>query len=589
MTQKIKLSLIQTMAEMYDSALQDTGVTLLKRGACTLVLFAGIVSMGWGQTIRTDFPVSDRSATQRNDSATRTESAVRSGSVLTSSADYLTGLPAVPRQVERIAQIAPNRPLLPKTESSQSSPAPQEKMSPPIPEVSNRPQPSESQRPTFSSALPVPQVIESSHIPYVVPNEGAMGTESLEAAQERAVSMSRQLQAGNFKTESARQKIEAARGVGLPKLANTTVAMALNEEPVVTSEADLSRIMPTLGPLQVNTPVAEKEFTASVTSVTIPLYLGGRVRAMIDSATALTSALQSGEQIDELDLRLKVAETYFLVLRVRSLLQIAQEAEKTAAAHLRDANRYYETGVFTKNVVLAAEVAHSNAQQDVIKVSNAVNLAQAAYNRLLWRNLHAPVSVMDLEIPPTSGPLEPLTGMALRCRPELAALAAQSQAHMAQGRVQMANVRPQVALVGAHTYVQDRYLDPNSNFVGALGVTWVPFDGGTSRAMRESSNLESLSAAKRYEDTKTAIELQVYQCWLNEQETRTRVDVAQKATVSADENLRVVNRCFREGLVNHTEVLDAQTLRTAAWTRYAHARYDAIMATWQLRRATGNL
>ena len=55
------------------------------------------------------------------------------------------------------------------------------------------------------------------------------------------------------------------------------------------------------------------------------------------------------------------------------------------------------------------------------------------------------------------------------------------------------------------------------------------------------------------------------------------------------ENLRVVNRGFKEGLIGHTEVLDAQTMRTQAQNNLANARYDAILATYHLQRAVGQL
>ncbi|MDO5565501.1 MAG: TolC family protein [Planctomycetia bacterium] len=407
---------------------------ILRMGAGLLAVLAGTVSVVSAQT--------------EPNLQVEAESVARSGSILTSSDNYLTGMPVVHRQTEKLAQVSPNPQSnqVPNPSTVQLGPVKTTDYAAPMFPSSDSQ--ARIELPGIPSSAPVPAPIESTPVPYVAPTNAAIPTETLEAAQERAVSMSRKLQASGYKTDSARQKIAAARGVGLPKLANTTVAMALNEEPVVTSEADLSQLIHGLPPIQVNTPVAEKEFAASVTSVTIPLYLGGRVRAMVDSATALTSALQSGQQIDELDLRLKVAETYFMVLRVRSLLQIAQEAERTAAAHLKDAKRYFETGLVTKNVLLAADVAYSNTRQDVVKANNAVQLVQAAYNRLLWRNLQDPVSLADMDIPVLSGPLEPLTGMAVRCRPELAALAAESQALAAQGRVQQANVLPQVALVG---------------------------------------------------------------------------------------------------------------------------------------------
>ena len=416
-----------------------------------------------------------------------------------------------------------------------------------------------------------------------VPTANAAPGETLEEAWTIALSNSRQLQARRFETNSATYKIEAAKGLRRPKVANSTALTSLDKQPMFHTDLDLGPF----GSLGLDMPMMDKDFMSSVTSVTVPLYLGGRVHAMIQSASSLATALESGEKIEELDLKYKVAETYFLVLRVQQLLKVAQEAETTTASHEKDAQRLLSNGIVTKNVLLAAQVAHAEARQNVIKANNSLKLSEAAYNRLLWRSLDAPVLLQETDIPPVSTDLESLTATALRLRPELRALAAKSQALAAQSKVHRAARLPQVAIVGAHTYLEDKAINPNSNFSASLGMVWVPYDGGTSRAQQDSAMMEAQSAVKEREDAETGIQLQVYQCWLDEQNTRERVDVARTAVQQADENLRVVTRSFHEGLVNHTEVLDAQTLRTTAGVNYAHARYDAILATYHLHRAIG--
>ncbi|MDD3587267.1 MAG: hypothetical protein PHQ75_08785, partial [Thermoguttaceae bacterium] len=190
---------------------------LLRIGAGLLISFAGTVSMVQGQT----------------ESNVQAESVGRSGSILTSTDHYLTGLPVVHRQPEKIAQITPppQRTQVPNAAAIPLGPVekPQQAVS-----VASSGQAGTSKLlPNLTSAVPVPPSLESTSIPYVAPNNASIPAETLEAAQERAVSMSRKLQASAFKTDSAREKIAAARGIGLPKVANTTVAMALNEEPVI--------------------------------------------------------------------------------------------------------------------------------------------------------------------------------------------------------------------------------------------------------------------------------------------------------------------------------------------------------------------
>ncbi|MCR5358833.1 MAG: TolC family protein [Thermoguttaceae bacterium] len=413
--------------------------------------------------------------------------------------------------------------------------------------------------------------------------------ETLEDAWNAALSVSRALSAKDYERLGAEATVAAAQGVGLPKLSNVTGAHAISEELAIKTDAPLSQLLPILPDVTLESPLADKQFLTTTTALTVPIYMGGRVQSMIEAAEAASCAIGAGRQIQEKDLKYEVAETYFLVLRVRHLYEVAEEAEKTIAEHEKDAQRLLDNGIVTKNVILAAQVAHANARQDLIKAQNAVNLSQAAYNRLLWRPLDTPVNIADVDIPPLSGELESLTSAAVNRRPELSALSYKSRALSAKSRVYQADRLPQVAAIGSYDYVENSHLNENSFFTGSLGVAWTPFDGGVSRNRQSAAEYEAMAVTREYEEAESKIRLQVYKCWQDEQETRERVRAAEKAVESAEENLRVVNRGFKEGLTNHTEVLDAQTMLTHARSNLANACYDAVLATYHLQRATGDL
>lgn len=410
--------------------------------------------------------------------------------------------------------------------------------------------------------------------------EFQVGSETLADAWRIALETSRSLQSKDYEYLQAQMDTRAALGVGLPKLTNASGRHTISE-----SYATETSMMGFTIPTYLN----DQDFTTSITSLTIPVYMGGRVRGMLQGANAAASAIAAGKQISTLDLKYEVASSYFLVFRVRRLLEVAQEAEKTIAGHEKDAKRLFENGVVTKNVVLSAEVALANARQDVIKAQNAAALSEAAYNRLLWRPLNTPVDISDEPIPELSGELETLTAEAIGRRPELTALAYKSRALAAEAKVRRADRLPQMAVVGSHNYFENSHLNTDSSFSGHVGMVWMPVDGGVSRARQQAANYESMAVTKQYEDAKTGIELQVYQNWLDETESRGRVEVARKAVVQANENLRVTTRGFQEGLINHTEVLDATAMWTQAQSNFANARYDAILSTYRLRRATGEL
>lgn len=439
--------------------------------------------------------------------------------------------------------------------------------------------------------------------------DGQTQVESLETAINIALSQSRTQSALAYKRDAARSTTQAASSLRNPKINTTNAYVGLLNKPTTISDVDVSSAItdvtsslppavttllePVLGSLPTNlqaaTPLTDRNFVTSTTSVTIPLYLGGRVRALEEAASALTQAASAGIAVDEQRVKLETTEAYFLVLRAQQLLQVARESVAAAQEHLNDAERMYNVGMLTKNVTLAAQVALSESRQLQLKLENVLSLAESAYNRLLWRPLDTPVRLADVDLGDPLGNISTLTESALQTRNEIVALNAEARAVQAQARVARADVLPQVAAVGAYTYFENSHMRYNSNATAAVGVTWTPFDGGTSRARQNAARQGAMALARAREEAESLIRLQVRQACLAENEARERLNVAQIAAEQAEENYRVVTRGFQEGVLNHTEVLDAATMRTATKSALANAKYDAILATERVKSAVGVL
>ncbi|MDO5308750.1 MAG: TolC family protein [Planctomycetia bacterium] len=433
--------------------------------------------------------------------------------------------------------------------------------------------------------------------------------ETLEDATSIALAQSRTQRALALKRGASQSMTQAATSLRNPKINNSTAYVGMLNKPTEVSEVDLSNALsgvvgslpPSMASLispalasfptqyQIDTPLCDRNFVTTTTSVTIPIYLGGRVNALTREAEALTQAVSAGIEVGEQHVKYETSEVYFMVLRTRQLRQVAIEAVQTAQSHLQDAERMENVGMLTRNAVLAAQVAVSEAQQMELRLANAQELAEATYNRVLWRPLDTPVAIAEVDTVMPLGELEELTQTALRTRSELQALSAQTRALQAHVDTVKADVRPQVAAIGAYSYFENSHLKDNSNATAAIGVTWTPFDGGVSRARQNAARQEALATTRLREEAESGVRLQVRQAWLAEKEARERVQVAQTALEQAQENYRVTSRAFQEGLLNHTEALDAATMLTAAKSNLANAKYDAILATQRLKHAVGVL
>ncbi len=248
-----------------------------------------------------------------------------------------------------------------------------------------------------------------------------------------------------------------------------------------------------------------------------------------------------------------------------------------------------QQGMAAKNAQLSSQVALLDAQQQVLQATNTLDLARAAYNRLLGRALDQPVVLEEISPESTADALPVLIERALAQRSELKALDSQIAALRNQAVAVRRETVPLVGLSGGYDYLQNRYLAHDGQWVVALGLKWNVFDGGSSRNRGSAIELQAVALSEERKDLASVVGLQVRQSWLDIQTTRKRIDVTQSAIAQAEENVRVVRDRYVNGLAPYTEVLDAETARVNSETSHANAVYDAVIAGLRLKHAIGEL
>lgn len=404
--------------------------------------------------------------------------------------------------------------------------------------------------------------------------------ESLQQAWDIALSFDHSLRAARENTAAAASLLDAARSSRLPNLALEAGYTTLSEPLAFRAEL--------LGQ-SLQLPVSQQDSAAYKAMAILPLYTGGRIGRGIDAAAAGLDAARLGETADVQNLRLRVADAYVGVLRLRRLLEIAESHVTSLESHARDVENFHEQGMVARTDLLSARVALADARQRGLQAANGADLASAAYNRLLGRPLDQAV-VLD-ELSPDTEPqsLPSLTEKALARRSEPAAVARQVEALRHQAAAVRGETAPQIAVSGGYGYLENRYLVDEGAWMVTLGARWTLFDGGLTGHRADAVERQAAALAEQRDDLVSLIALQVRQTWLDVEETRKRLAVTGSAVEQAEENLRVARDRYANGLSTHSEVLGAETLRAGSQGNHANALSDAALAGLRLRRATGEL
>lgn len=405
--------------------------------------------------------------------------------------------------------------------------------------------------------------------------------ESLDDAWELALDSSHRLVSVRQAALAARSQVSAAEGARLPSLGVSASATALNSTPAIQAS---------FGQTQAAFEFMENSFYQYQTTAGVPIFTGGKITGAINATKADYRSAQAQSETTKQELKIDVANTYIQVLRAQQNLRVASRTVKSLGWHLLDADNLHQNGFASKTDLLSAKAAHAAARQEKIRASNALKVAVASYNRITGRAVDEPLKLDELDLEDiTTADYDELVLAALRGRPEMDVLGHKESALRHRAKAINGDKLPQIGANAGYNYLENRNLVDEGFWSVGVSLNWKLFDGQTTDNSRNSIIRQAESTYEQRRELATLIELQVHQAYLALSESRQRIDVAEEGLNAAAENLRMVRDRYREGLINNTEVLDAETLLTKSDSNLANAKYDAVLADLMLRRAIGSL
>jgi outer membrane protein len=410
------------------------------------------------------------------------------------------------------------------------------------------------------------------------------GDETLQDAWAIALGGDPELEASRWQSSAAQRGLRAAEAERFPSI-TARGSYSVFDNPL-TINAPLDPILPGA---TASVTANQREFFLGGVQVRQPLYTSGRVSYGIDAAGAEVNAAVANEARTELDVKLQVGEAYIGVLKAQRLLDVADGSVKSLESHTREVENLLKEGVGIPNNLLASRVALANAKQRQLQMKNIVAVAKAAYNRVLQRPLDTPVSLSDLPQPTDEYDLHRAIQQAVDGRPEIAQLSAKVRALRSQGAAVRAGYRPQVVVEGGFDYIENRFLDNETfNHVSVI-AEWNFFDAGRKRHKVMQIEQSAEAVLRKRSNAESLIALQVNKAWHDLSTASQQVKVSKGALESATENLRVSRNRYKAGAGTNTEVLDAETLRTTAFSGYYKSLYNTVLAEIRLLRAIGSL
>ena len=337
-------------------------------------------------------------------------------------------------------------------------------------------------------------------------------------------------------------------------------------------------------------------FVGSV-MLTQPLFMGGSIIAMNKMADINEKLAANSMDARRQAIIYRLDQAYWQVVSLYHKQQLAQSYLDLVKKLDTDVYKMIEEGVATKSDGLSVDVKVNEAEMTLTKVNDGLVLSRMLLNQLCGLPLNEQVTLVDeqsteiavVELTPTLN-----VEQAVANRPELKMLQNTVDLSKQTTNILKAGNLPQLLLTGGYAASNPNLLNGFQRKLRGfwnVGVTMrVPLWnwGDVMYKVRASKGATAI-ANLELEEARELIELQVNQTTFKVDEANKKLLMAKSNIQRADENLRMANLGFREGVISPTTVMEAQTAWLQAQSQKIDAEIDVKLSQVELQKSLGTL
>ena len=338
-----------------------------------------------------------------------------------------------------------------------------------------------------------------------------------------------------------------------------------------------------------------RNFFAATIQLTQPLFMGGSLLAMNKMADIAELMAENTSEVQRQLTLYNIDHTYWTVVSLKHKKELAESFLDLVRKLDDDINKMIREGVATKADGLKVGVKVNEAEMSLTQVNNGLDLSKMLLCQLCGLPMDYKFDVEDVEIG-TDGDcyLSNNETADVSQRPELRVL--QNTVDMSQQTTNLlkAGNLPKVALSGGYTVSNPNVTNSfEKKFAGVWNVgvvvsvpvwNW----GDVTYKVKASKNATAI-ATMELNEAREKVDLQVSQSQYRMSEAYKRLVTATSNIRKAEENLRCANVGFREGVMESTAVLEAQTAWLQAQSQRIDAEIDVKLSQVALKKALGIL
>lgn len=331
--------------------------------------------------------------------------------------------------------------------------------------------------------------------------------------------------------------------------------------------------------------------------LTQPVFMGGAILAANRMADINERMQRNSTDAREQSTLYATDQAYWQVVSLKHKQRLAQAYLDVVKKLDADVHKMIDEGVATKSDGLTVDVKVNEAEMALTRVNDGVVLSKMLLCQTIGLPVDEQVTLADEDaenIAVVSLTDKPEVKTAMWFRPELRLLNDAIDLSRETTNILKAGNLPQVALTGGYAVSNPNVLNGfEKKFAGYWHVgllVRVPIWnwGDVAYKVRASKGATAI-ASLEFQEAREKIELQVNQVSYKVDEANKRLTLAQSSVRRADENLRMANVGFQEGVITPTTVMEAQTAWLQAQSQKIDAEIEVRLSQVELQKSLGLL
>ncbi len=330
-----------------------------------------------------------------------------------------------------------------------------------------------------------------------------------------------------------------------------------------------------------------------------PLYMGGAIIAANKIADITDRMADDNITLQIQSTLYNIDQAYWTVVSLRQKQKLAYSFRDLVVKLNDDVQKMLEQGVATRADGLKVQVRLNEAEMQITQVDDGLTLARMLLCQLCGLPIDEPVVLEDesrdrISAADASAAETFIVSEDLSNRPEIRLLQSSVELGKQNTRLIRAAYLPHLALTGGYSVTNPNVFNGfQKKFSGVWNVgvllqvpVWNWLD---SKYKIRASKAATRMAGMELADMQEKIGLQITQSRFKVAEAGKKLAMAEKNTASAEENLHSAQVGFREGVMESTDVLAAQTAWQQAQSQFIDAQIEVRLAQVNLEKALGIL